>query len=63
MECFAVPRLRLDWSVETKRTEFGKLQGDLNLGNTQGEGPVRQERLLSQRLLGKSYQELNLSVT
>ena len=53
MECFRVPRLRLDWSIQIK--SVGVLVSPLGVvckGHT-GEGPGRQARLLITRAVGE----------
>lgn len=57
MECFGVPGLMPDWSIQTKESEdFISCAGVLSKGRTRGRTWGVRETC-SQRLQGKSYQE------
>ena len=51
-ECFGVPRLRSDWSMQNKKSEVLVSSKGVLLRDARGEGPGRRGRLLIQ---GKSY--------
>lgn len=64
MECFGVSGLKLDWSIQTKKSRgVRKLhaEGGYDLRGTQEEGSGLQERVLLTDWLRQSYQELTLA--
>lgn len=51
VECFGIPWLRPDWSIQTKKIWVLASFVGVSLRGTQGESPGRQGRLFTQGLL------------
>lgn len=60
MKCFVVPRLRLDWSVQTPKSEVCQTSQGPYLTGTQGRS-WEVERILITKVVGSSYQELTFT--
>lgn len=63
MKCFGVPQLRLDWSVQIKKSRILVSYMGVFSNGYKGKALGYRGNSSSQGLLGKSYQKLTFAVT